>query len=150
MKILPELHQHHKLPIYHLENLDEFHPDEDHGTRIYQISIGDGMLLGFVVNAMHANNQVLRVTTHGAKGAQKGFLFNRFASAVQSKQPFVIFADPTLTLDQGNLLAWYVGTPTVNPDDWMEPIVRKMLATTAAQSFQYLPAPLAVASYRCD
>lgn len=132
MNILPELHEHHQLPIHHLESIEEFEPHEGDGTRIYQIAIGDGMLLGFVVNAMPAQDQVLRVTAHGAKGGQKGFLFNRFTSTARSKQPFVIFADPTLTLDEGNLLAWYLGTANVNPDDWMEPIIRKMLAVTGA------------------
>jgi hypothetical protein len=132
MRILPELHPHHHLPIHSLDSLEEFEPSESDGVRIYQLAIGDGMVLGFAVRAIPSRDQVLQITMHGAKGGQKGFVFNRFSSSMQSGRPFLIFADPTLTLDEGNLLAWYVGTPMVNPDDWMEPIVRKVLAATGA------------------
>lgn len=132
MRVLPELHPHHQLPIHSLDSLEEFEPSADDGPRIYQLSIGDGMLLGFAVNPIPSQDQVLQITMHGAKGGQKGFVFNRFSSSLQRRKAFLIFADPTLTLDENNLLAWYVGTPTSNPDDWMEPIVRKVLAVTGA------------------
>ena len=132
MIVLPELHPHHQLPIHSLDSLEEFQPSEGDGVRIYQLPIGPGLVLGFAVNPISASDQVLRVTMHGAKGGQKGHLFNRFSTSVQSGKAFLIFADPTLTLDEDNLLAWYVGTQTVNPDDWMEPIVRKVLAATGA------------------
>ncbi|MDR6638302.1 hypothetical protein J2Y68_001946 [Paenarthrobacter nitroguajacolicus] len=43
-----------------------------------------------------------------------------------------MFADPTLTLKSGSRLAWYLGTPSVDPDDWMEAVIRKVMAASGA------------------
>ncbi|MCO4276144.1 hypothetical protein NG701_17220 [Pseudarthrobacter sp. HLT3-5] len=132
MRIVEETHPYYKRPVYELTDIDDFQPSPDDDIRIYQIRIGDGMTLGFMVGCANSQaSDVLRITLHGAKGGQPGFMFHRFTSSVMTRAPFLLFADPTLTLDESNLLAWYAGTPKVNPDDWMELITRKVMAATS-------------------
>lgn len=132
MRLIQESHPYYKRPVYELSDIDDFQPSIEDGIRIYQIEIGDGMTSGFMLGSMnHDATDVLRITLHGAKGGQKGFMFHRYTASVGSRAPFLLFADPTLTLDESNFLAWYAGTPKVNPDDWMEVIARKVLAATS-------------------
>jgi hypothetical protein len=132
MRLIHESHPHYNRPVYELTDIDDFQPSPEDGIRIYQIHIGDGMTLGFMVGCANpGSSDVLRITLHGAKGGQTGFMFHRYSASVASDAPFLLFSDPTLTLDESNFLAWYAGTPKVNPDDWMELITRKVLAATS-------------------
>jgi hypothetical protein len=132
MRLVKESHPFYNRPVYELTDIDGFQPSADDEIRIYQIRIGDGMTLGFMVGCANTEtSDVLRVTLHGAKGGQPGFMFHRYTASVTSRAPFLLFADPTLTLDESNYLAWYTGTPKVNPDEWMELITRKVMAATS-------------------
>ena len=73
MRVLPELHRHHQLPIHSLDSLEEFEPSAGNGPRIYQLPIGDGMLLGFAGNPIPSQDQVLQITLHERRQARKDF-----------------------------------------------------------------------------
>lgn len=133
MKIVMQKHPFYGVEVRKLDSLDEFRPQPGDPERIYQLDIGDGMEIGFLVNP--AATKVLRVGFHAAKGASAppSHMYAPVSISRESGTAFVLFSDPTLSLDYSNKLAWYLGTPDVDPDDWMEAIVRQLLAVTGAE-----------------
>ena len=123
------------VPVVQLARLEDFRPAPEDPERIYLLHIGDGMELAFLVNSIPGAQQDLRVGFHAAKGASNTsrYYFSPVRSSRMSGSPYVLFSDPTLTLNPANRLSWYLGTPGVNPDDWMEAIVRTLLATTRSE-----------------
>ncbi|WP_162943618.1 hypothetical protein [Arthrobacter celericrescens] len=123
------------VPVVHLESIDGFKPTTADDERIYTLAIGDGMTLSFLVNSQKSVRGELRAGFHAAKGPSTpdGRYFAPVAISRNSRSPFVLFSDPTLTLAPANRLSWYLGTPAVDPDDWMEAIVRKVMAASGAR-----------------
>ncbi len=124
----------YKVPVIALTSLGDFQPTVTDPERIYTVPIGDGMILAFLVNPRRAPAGDLRVGFHAAKGAgqTKGYRFAPLSICRASGSPFVLFADPTLTLAPYNVLSWYVGTADVDPDDAMETIIRRLMVASAA------------------
>ena len=113
----------YKVPTFYIDNIRDIVAHNE--PRIYQLNIGDGMLLHFYVRANVSDGDFIRVTFHGARTAKTSLpYFVRATSSLATPEPFILFSDPTLGLDEGNLLSWFVGTPTVDVDDVMEEVVR--------------------------
>ncbi|WP_344878705.1 hypothetical protein [Zhihengliuella alba] len=111
------------MPEYAVDEIDDISVVA--GAAIYHLPIGDGMILSFVLRGHGAESDLLRVALHGARTAKvKLPYFLRVNSSLQDPYPFLAFSDPTLGLDRGNLLSWYLGTPRVDVDDWMEAVIR--------------------------
>lgn len=123
------------MPVYEIASLDEFNPVRGEPEQIYSLKIGDGMTLAFLTNipAQTAHDDI-RVGLHSAKGIQisDGHYFAPLDVARRSGSAYVLFSDPTLTLEPTNRLSWFVGTPNVNPDEWMEAIIRKLMRASGA------------------
>ncbi|TVU62359.1 hypothetical protein FQP90_11995 [Paenarthrobacter nitroguajacolicus] len=124
----------YKVPMFQLESLAEFQPAANDEERIYHVSIGDGMTLSFLTRPVPSEGGAVRVGLHSAKMASTpdDHFFQPVNVLRNSKAAYVAFADPTLTLNPSNRLSWFVGTPRVDPDDWMEAVIRKVLAASAA------------------
>lgn len=122
------------VPVVPLDSIDDFNPTTADDERIYTLSIGDGMTLSFLVNCQQSLRSEMRAGFHAAKGPSTpdGRYFAPVATSRNSRSPFVLFADPTLTLAPANRLSWFLGTPAVDPDDWMEAIIRKVMAASGA------------------
>ncbi|WP_367645821.1 hypothetical protein [Paenarthrobacter ureafaciens] len=125
----------YKAPTFRLNGLDDFQPAVDDEERIYHLSIGDGMTLSFLTRPVPSDGNAVRVGLHSAKSASSpdDYFFQPVNILRNSKAAYVAFADPTLTLNPRNRLSWFVGTPQVNPDDWMEAIIRKIVSVTGAE-----------------
>ncbi|WP_426298270.1 hypothetical protein [Arthrobacter sp. R-11] len=123
------------VPVVPLDSIDDFNPTTADDERIYTLAIGDGMTLSFLVNCQKSLRSEMRAGFHAAKGPSTpdGRYFAPVAISRNSRSPFVLFADPTLTLAPANRLSWYLGTPAVDPDDWMEAIIRKVMAASGAR-----------------
>lgn len=123
------------VPITRLRNLDQFSPKTSDSECIYTLDIGDGMTLSFLVNCQASSRGELRAGFHAAKGPETpdGHYFAPVGISRNSRAPFVLFSDPTLTLAPGNRLSWFLGTPAVDPDDWMEAILRKVMTASGAK-----------------
>ncbi|MGP5122997.1 hypothetical protein ACTXJU_08865 [Glutamicibacter ardleyensis] len=115
-----------------VESLEITAPDRE---GIFAIDIGDGMELGVMAGLANSGSDVLRVGFHAAKSRRdiRDHMFSPVGMARSSGDPYILFSDPTLTISDSSLLSWYLGTPNVNPDDWMERFVRKMLEITKAK-----------------
>ena len=124
----------YKVPIFQLDNLAAFQPAAGDEERIYHLPIGDGMTLSFLTKPIPSEGGAVRVGLHSAKGASTtdDHFFQPLNILRNSRAAYVAFADPTLTLNPSNRLSWYVGTPNVDPDDWMEAVIRKILAASGA------------------
>lgn len=124
------------VPVIQLSGLDDFTPDRGDPEQIYTLEIGDGMTLSFLANipANTAKDEI-RVGLHSAKGNQisDGHYFAPLDIVRRSGAAYVLFADPTLTLRPTNRLSWFVGTPGVNPDEWMEAVIRKLMDSSGAR-----------------
>lgn len=122
-------HPHYKCPVVRLGRPDDFDPRPGDPERIYLVDIGDGMELAFITRPALNDDRVTRVGFHAAKTATQpdGIFFQPLDQARRSGQAYVLFADPTLTLNPGNRLSWYLGTPGVDPDDTMEIITRRVM-----------------------
>lgn len=135
MRLIVDDDPFYHIPVYELDSLDEFRPAREDPERIYSLDIGDGMNLDFLVNipAGTTRNDV-RVGVHSAKGNQisDGHYFAPLEIARRSGAPYILFADPTLTLQPKNRLSWFVGTPDVNPDVWMEAAIRALMVASSA------------------
>lgn len=123
------------VPIVRLEHLNDFSPKTSDGECIYILGIGDGMTLSFLVNCKLSTRGEVRAGFHAAKGpgTPDGHYFAPLGISRNSRAPFVLFSDPTLTLQPKNRLSWFLGTPAVNPDDWMEVILRRVMAASGAK-----------------
>lgn len=135
MRTITQHDEYYGVPVVALSNPDEFDPSPTDPEQIYLLDIGDGMQLAFMVRATPGTNREVRVGFHAAKGQGNpdGYMFAPVQSTRAANTAFVLFADPTLTLAPRNRLSWYLGTPTVDPDDWMETIVRKVLLNSGSQ-----------------
>lgn len=124
----------YKVPIFQLESLDEFQPTDIDEERIYHLPIGDGMTLSFLTKPVPSEGGAVRVGLPSAKMASTpdSHFFQPVNILRNSKAAYVAFADPTLTLNPSNRLSWFVGTPDVDPDDWMEAVIRKVVAVSGA------------------
>ncbi|WP_146009001.1 hypothetical protein [Zhihengliuella halotolerans] len=130
-RLIRESHVFYKLTEYMIDDVADVRIDD--AAAIYHLAIGDGMILSFVLRAGGEQHDVLRVALHGARTAKvKLPYFLRVSSSLQGSYPFIAFSDPTLGLDEGNLLSWYLGTPGVDVDDWMERVVRYIASATGA------------------
>ncbi|NKG22192.1 hypothetical protein [Paeniglutamicibacter terrestris] len=129
------IHPIYKSDVIHLDSLDSFQPKPGDEERIHTINIGDGMELGLMVGMPTTESDVLRVGFHAAKSAKdpRVHMFSPLALSRESEDPYILFSDPTLTLSDSTILSWYLGTPEVDPDDWMELLVRRMMEATGAK-----------------
>lgn len=93
------------------------------------------MELGAYVGFSNSKSDVLRVAFHAAKNSKegRGHKFSPIDLSRKSGDSFILFSDPTLVLSDSALLCWYLGTPDVNPDDWMELFVRRMMQACQAK-----------------
>ncbi|MFP3579993.1 hypothetical protein SB659_10470 [Arthrobacter sp. SIMBA_036] len=125
----------YKVPIFQLDSLDDFNPDPSDPERIYHLEIGDGMTLSFIAKPVPCETEAVRVGLHSAKSpaSPDDHFFQPVNILKNSKSAYVAFADPTLTLKPNNRLSWFVGTPDVDPDDWMEAIIRKIMAASGSK-----------------
>lgn len=121
------LHPFYNVEVIKLNSLDDFAPTLEHPDRIYLLNIGDGMELGFYVGTR--DSRILRVGFHAAKGANapSEHVYAPVTLSKNSGDSFLLFADPTLSIIPKSKLSWYLGTPTTNPDDWMEKITKILL-----------------------
>lgn len=120
------------LPTYRLDHVEEFEPTIG-AEQIYWMPIGDGMTLQFLVNIpQDSPREEVRVGLHSAKSKKvgRGHYFTPLQKMRSAEAPFILFSDPTLTIRPAHRLAWFIGTPDVNPDHWMEAVIRKVLAAT--------------------
>lgn len=95
--------------------------------------IGDGMTLQFLVNmAPGSTRQEVRVGLHSAKSRKirRGHFFTPLQKMRSAGAPFVLFHDPTLTIRPQHPLAWFIGTPRINPDPIMESVIRVLMTAT--------------------
>ena len=125
----------YKVPIIQLDSLAEFQPAATDPERIYHLPIGDGMTLTFLTKPVPTEVGAVKVGLHSAKMASSpdGYFFQPVTVLRNSRFPYVAFADPTLTINPANRLSWFVGTPAVDPDDWMEAVTRKVMAASGAR-----------------
>lgn len=133
MRLMTPSDPSYHLPTYRVEDIGDFTPSADDPERIYWMSIGDGMTLQFLVNmAPGSDRQEIRVGLHSAKSRKirPGHFFSPLQKMRSAGAPFVLFHDPTLTIRPRHLLAWFIGTPRVNPDPIMEAVVRTVMAVT--------------------
>ncbi|WP_457962751.1 hypothetical protein M1E17_14710 [Arthrobacter sp. D1-29] len=132
---MPEFDEFYKAPVVTLSELDAFTPSLGDDETIYELEIGDGMLLSFLVNCRPSIRGEIRTGFHAAKGpiTPDGRYFAPVALSRASNAPFVLFSDPTLSLAPKNRLSWYLGTPDVDPDNWMEAIIRKLMGVVGAR-----------------
>ncbi|PQZ96535.1 hypothetical protein CQ017_17540 [Arthrobacter sp. MYb224] len=119
----------------HLGSHDSFEPTLGDDEQIFTMDIGDGMELGFMVGMASTETDVLRVGFHAAKSPRypRSHMFSPVNMARESGDSYILFSDPTLTLSDTTTLSWYLGTPDINPDDWMEYFVRRMMQVTGAK-----------------
>ncbi|WP_431711849.1 hypothetical protein [Glutamicibacter uratoxydans] len=128
-------HPFYKVPIQKLSSFESFQPVEGDREQIYTLNIGDNMELGTYVGFSKTGSDVLRIAFHAAKTSKeaRGHKFSPLGMSRNSGDSFILFSDPTLTISDRSLLAWYLGTPDVNPDDWMELLVRRMMQACKAK-----------------
>lgn len=136
MRLITNDDPYYHMPVIELASLDDFKPVKGDPEQIYTLDIGDGMTLAFLTNIpAQAVRDDVRVGLHSAKGSQigDGYYFAPLDVARRSGTAYVLFADPTLTLQPTNRLSWFVGTPNVNPDNWMEAIIRRLMEASGAR-----------------
>jgi hypothetical protein len=118
------VHPFYRCPV-RSDSLDTFTPE--HSEVIHLFEIGAGMALGAMVCARPSD--MLRVGFHAAKtsSSDPSHMFSPVTLNRDSDHAYVMFSDPTLTLAPQKLaLSWWLGTPEIDPDDWMENIVRRV------------------------
>ncbi|MGP5524758.1 hypothetical protein ACTXM3_15980 [Glutamicibacter arilaitensis] len=128
-------HSFYKVPIRQLAAFDSFEPTLGDTETIYTLGIGDKMELGAYVGFSKSKSDVLRIGFHAAKNPKeiRDHKFTPIDMSRKSGDSFILFWDPTLVLSDTALLCWYLGTPDVNPDDWMELFVRRMMQACHAK-----------------
>lgn len=128
-------HPFYKVPVQKLTSFESFQPSGTDREQIYTLDIGDKMELGVYVGFTKTGSDVLRVGFHAAKTSKesRGHKFSPLGMSRNTNDSFILFSDPTLTLSDRSLLSWYIGTPHVNPDDWMELFVRRMMDVCKAK-----------------
>lgn len=116
MKEFKGKHDHFGVPIFRVSRVQEIVPDAT--PAIYELPVGEGLVLTVMARMVAKPNQSLTVVSHGAKEPSVGLpYFNRFASLVRTDRSFLLLSDPTLALDQTMTLAWYLGTDKLDPLD---------------------------------
>lgn len=129
---LSNSNRHYSLPVQELDSVEEFDPSGEEEPRIFLAPLGDSLFLPFLFDpgrpAVERAQDHLRVGLHGAKtGKENGtFMFTPLALSRAAKAPFVLFDDPTLYLGKGVRLAWYAGTPDINPDRAMISVINSI------------------------
>lgn len=128
-------HPIYKKQVEKLDSFDSFSPSRNDPERIFTMDIGDGMELSFMSNASKVKSDVLRVGFHAAKTAKSSRVhqFSPVTMSRESGDSYILFSDPTLTISDKTVLSWYLGTPGVNPDDWMELFVRRAMEAYGAK-----------------
>lgn len=135
MELITEQHAFYGVPVFKLQDVDEFNPSIGDPARIYDLPIGKGMRLRALVDPRSATNMVVRVGFHGAVPARvpTGDAFFEPGNIYKSREdPYILFADPTLSLNKELRLSWYLGAAWVDPDYFMEKMTRKLMAVTDA------------------
>lgn len=135
MELISERHAFYGVPVYKLLNVVDFDPKVGDEPRIYDIPIGKAMRLRAFVNPRPAEDKVVRVGFHGAvptKIPTGDSFFEPGAIYASRQDPYILFADPTLTLNRELRLSWYLGAAWVDPDDFMEKMTRKLMSATGA------------------
>ena len=129
MVLLQESHQHYQYPVFRIKNVDAFEPKIDDPPRIYEFPIGHKMRMAALVVPRMSIESVLRIGLHGAvpvKIKTGDFFFEPNSIYSESGDPYILFSDPTLSLDRSLRLAWFTGAAWVDPDDVMEKMIRKL------------------------
>lgn len=116
-------HGHFGVPIFRVTRVQEIVPDA--APAIYELPIGEGMVLTVMARIVAKAGQSLTVVSHGAKEPSVGLpYFNRFSSLLQTDRSFLLLSDPTLALNESMTLAWYLGTKNIDPLDSITELVK--------------------------
>lgn len=129
MDLIQESHPSYNCPVFRLKNLDAFKPTIKDPPRIYEFPIGQKMRMAALVVPRRSTQNVLRVGLHSVvptKWPTRDYFFEPYSIYNQTDDPFVLFFDPTLTLDRNLRLTWFIGAAWVDPDDMMEKVIRKV------------------------
>ena len=122
MKEFKGKHNHFGVPVFRVSKVQDIVPDAT--PSIYELPIGEGMVLTVMARVVAKSNQSLTVVSHGAKEPMVGLpYFNRFSSLLKTDRSFLLLSDPTLTLDESMTLAWYLGNKNIDPLDTITELV---------------------------
>nr|WP_128082711.1 DUF6270 domain-containing protein [Cellulosimicrobium sp. MM] len=129
---IADWHSRYQLPIAETSSSAAFNPIPGL-VALYPV-VADGLTLWAAAGIR--TSERLTVGFHGAadRGTTEYPYFERMASRKDSPWSFVLFSDPTLTIDPELTLGWFLGTAEHDLVDVIQRVVEKVAAVSGARS----------------
>ncbi|MBE9926485.1 hypothetical protein G8C93_11370 [Cellulosimicrobium cellulans] len=129
---IQDWHSRYQLPIAETSSVAAFNPIPGL-VALYPV-VADSLTLWAAAGIR--TSERLTVGFHGAadRGTTEYPYFERMASRKDSPWSFVLFSDPTLTMDPELTLGWFLGTAERDLVDVIQQVVEKVAAVSGARS----------------